>query len=151
MVATSSRSLDDLLLAEVREYGVLFSTGVPVEFKYIRNTEKSPYLGSRFQQDIEPAGAYLLHNPDPGDPARGWVQGVAKFRSPLVLALAGDDDGKIYGPNSWKARLHRHFKKRHAALSKAIMAAGFDAVVTVGYYRGRPQDTREIVDLSVVR
>jgi hypothetical protein len=147
------RSLDDLLLAEVREYGVWFSTGVPVEFGYVRNTEKSPFFGSRFQQDIEPAGTYLLHNPDPGDLPRGWIRGIARFHSPLVMVFLASEDPTepIYGENSWKARLHRHYRKSRAALSRAIKADGFDAVVTVEMHNGKPLDTREIVDLSSVK
>lgn len=48
------RSVADLGLARVTESGVVFMTGRPVTFRYVRNTQKSPNLGARFGQDIEP-------------------------------------------------------------------------------------------------
>lgn len=137
----------------VREYGVLFETGTPVTFKYVRNTEKSPYLGGKYQQDIEPAGIYLLHNPEPGDLAPGWVAGEATIENPLVLPLNSapgrgiyDDNSWIYDDNSWKAWLHRRYKKRARGLTRALLADGHDGVVTVTLDKdGTPVDTREIV------
>lgn len=140
----------DSELAEVTEYGVRFMTGTPVTFRYVRNTEASPNFGNRFQQDIEPAGRFMLHNPSPGDLARGWEAGEISFNSPLVLPLSGDM-GLIYGPSSWKAALHRHYGKTGKALSRAIVKDGYDAVVTVASYGGKPVDTREIVDLTMFK
>lgn len=74
--------------------GRRFETGVPVEFRYVRNNEKASDFGSRFQQDIEPAGRYLTHNEEPGPEdyleemkRRGWEYGLARFEHPLVIAF----------------------------------------------------------------
>jgi hypothetical protein len=134
----------ELVLCEVEEEGVEFVTGQPVAFRYVRNTEKSGHYGSRFGQDIEPAGRYLLHREE-GKPPKGWESGEIHFESPLVLKLTTDED--IYGPNGWKARLSRAFGgKKGKSLSKAILKAGFDGIVTCGN-----DDTREIVDLTVIK
>lgn len=142
----------ELALCEVDEQGVHFETGVPVRFRYIRGTTRSPDLGGRFGQDIEPGGRYMVHNEDPGDLAPGWETGIAEFRAPLVLALTLDED--IYGPNGWKARLSRAAGgKKGKRLSCFLRSQGYDGIVTCGEYThaGRTtRDTREIVDLSVV-
>ena len=133
-------------LATTDEYGVHFETGVPVTFPFIRNTEKSPHVGSTFGQDIEPHGRYLLHDYDPKrKPPRGWHTGTITFRSPLVIALSGDPD-KIYGPAGWKARLSDATGKRGAALSRHL-AKTYDGIVTVD----ETGSTSEIIDLSRFR
>lgn len=136
----------DLELATSDEEGVHFETGVPVTFRFVRNTEKSPRFGATFGQDIEPAGRYLLHNEDPGDLPRGWQSGTVTLRSPLVIPLTGDPD-KIYGPLGWKARLRDAIGKTGRALSSDLIRRGYDGIVTVdsgGY-------TREIVILAKAR
>jgi hypothetical protein len=140
--ARSRRTLD-LDLAVSTEEGKRFETGVPVTFRFVRNTEKSPYVGATFGQDIEPAGRYLLHNEDPGALARGWETGIVSLRSPLVIPLSGDPDA-IYGPLGWKARLAEATGKKGRALSADLIRRGYDGIVTVddsGY-------TREIVLLK---
>ncbi len=131
---------EDLMLTKVNDYGTVFETGRPVTFDYLHNTEKSGYHGATYGQDIEPAGVYMLHAPDDHVPPRPWERGTATFRSPLVLATARDM-GAIYGPTGWKARLQRRYGKKGAALSRALMADGYDAVVTTDGSGG----TREIV------
>lgn len=138
------RRIDDLSPAEATEYGVYFATAEPVTFHYVRNTERAPNFGSRFQQNIEPAGRYLLHG-EKRKPPRGWEQGDVTFRRPLVILFS--EGGAVYGPGSWKARLHRHYDRRGRALSRAIRRDGYDGVVTVD----GPTSTREIVDLTGIR
>lgn len=138
----------DLAFASVIEQGVLFETGTPVTFRFLRNTEKSGYFGSTYQQDIEPAGRYMIHNADPGQVARGWETGVVSFENPLVILLTTGDE--IYGPLGWKARLRDVFGETGVDLSHRLLAEGWDGIVTVGEFthRGRTtRDTREIVDL----
>ena len=132
-----------LALCRVREHGIVFATGKPVRFKFARGTEKSPNFGPTFGQDIEPAGKYLTHNPDPKYLPRHWVTGEVSFRNPLVLQLS--TDGDTYGPNGWKARLQREFRAKRKALSCKLRRAGYDGIVTC-----EAGETREIVDLSVV-
>jgi hypothetical protein len=129
-------------LTNVEEYGVFFKTGVPVCFVYVKNTETAPYFGSRFQQHIEPAGRYIIHNPDPGDLPRGWVRGHICFQKPLVLAFNENDD-PTYDAFSWKVALVREFRVAGRKLSLALLKQGYDGVVTtLGDY-----ETREIVAL----
>lgn len=141
--------IEELMPVVLEEYGVVFASRLPVTFTFTRSTEKSPYVGSTYQQDIEPAGRYMLHNPYPGELPRGWVRGVVTFHSPLVLAFHPTDIA--YDELSWKARLLRLYGAGGVALSRTLRRAGFDGIVTVGLRRGEPVDTREIVDLTGVR
>lgn len=97
---------DDLGHASATEHGIEFTTGKPVRFPYIHNTERAPRMGARFGQDLEPHGRYLQYHshPDPKGLPPNMQSGEIEFQNPLVLAHAPDD---IYGPNGWKARLSR--------------------------------------------
>lgn len=143
------------LRVSVVEYGVRFETGVPVTVRYLRNTRPSPKPGptDQYQQRIEPAGRYMIHNPDPGRISPGWESGMVRFESPLVIPLNSAPDEPVYGPSSWKAELSRAYKgKTGKALSRAIVRSGYDAIVTVTLDKHcRPIDTREIVDLTMFR
>lgn len=133
----------DIELATSDEYGVHFETGIPVTFRFLRNTEKSPNFGAKYGQDIEPAGRYMLHNPDPGRLSRGWEAGEITFHKPLVIPLTGDRNA-IYGPEGWKASLHGATGKKGVELTRHLRELGYDGIVTVdsdGY-------TREIVDMT---
>jgi murein DD-endopeptidase MepM/ murein hydrolase activator NlpD len=121
---------------DIVDQGVRFETGVPVTFKYAHNTEPTPNMGSRFQQDIEPAGFYVIHQPNPhGTP--GWQYGTCTLNNPLVLPF-----GTGFNETSWKAELHRRYKKKGRALSRALRKEGFDGVVTTN------GETKEIVVLD---
>lgn len=110
-------------------------------------------MGSRFGQDIEPAGRYMIHNEEPGDVARGWEAGEVSFERPLVIELT--TDGEVYGPNGWKARLQRTYGATGAELSRRMLDEGWDGIVTASRFtdiNGRVyRETREIVDLRPVR
>jgi hypothetical protein len=142
------------LHTSVTEYGVHFETGVPVTVRFVRGTTPSPRPGpdDPYQQRLEPAGRYMVHNPD-SEPSRrlppGWESGTVHFRNPLVVPLSRDPE-TIYGASSWKVELSRAFGgRRGPALSRALVRAGYDAVVTVTLDRRcRGIDTREIVDLT---
>jgi len=122
----------------------------------MRNTEPSWYMGSQFGQDIEPAGSYMLLDDydmwrEPADKhVPGWVFFQHVFRSPLVIATVADDnsDTPIYGPFGWKRRLSEAYGGLVGIkLTRAILADGFDGVVTVG---PGPNDVREMVDLTAL-
>jgi hypothetical protein len=137
----------DLGLADVTEAGHRFVTGLPVSFTFFHNTEKAPLRrgADQFQQGIEPAGYYMVLDDSSGERAlvSGWIRGQASFRSPLVLVWNTGSGG--YDEQSWKVRLSRAYGgKKGMALSRAILRAGYDAIVTV---QGR--STSEIVDLGV--
>jgi hypothetical protein len=132
----------------VCEYGVRFMTGLPVEFIFVRGTTPAGYYGASFQQDIEPAGRYMLHNPEPGDLPAGWITGTVAFASPLVLAFHDVPDEVRYDDGSWKWRLHRAFDgARGRVLSRRLRACGYDGIVTADSPRGQQWGTREIVAL----
>lgn len=141
-----------LPLAVVEEAGVKFETGVPVEFEYLRNTEPSPKQrgNTQFQQQIEPAGRYMLLRDSHGALAPGWQSGTIQFDRPLVLHFNTGDEGG-YDEHSWKAHLSRAYRgKKGRSLSRAILADGYDGIVTVGNLR-KDMFTKEIVDLTVIR
>jgi hypothetical protein len=130
--------------AAATEYGVRFETGRPVDVRFVRGTAPSPKLGPTYQQDIEPAGRYMVHNPTPGDLPRGWEAGSVHFKNPLVVPF--NTSGEIrYDDSSWKAQLHRALGGRGKALSCKVAARGHDGIVTVD---GDGRGTREIVDLT---
>lgn len=134
-----------LPFASTDEYGVHFETGVPVKFKYVRNTVPSPRPGllDRYQQRIEPRGKYMLHQPKPSDLPFGWESGTARFENPLVVWF-NIKRGAYYDAQSWKMLLHRHYRRQGIALTRALIRDGYDGVVTVMPDTG---DTREILEL----
>lgn len=107
-------------------------TGHPIEFHYIRNTEKAPNFGAKFGQDIEPHGQYIT----PVDSEKeaheavnrlpNYEHGKVKFNNPLVLKQ--DDDLPTVG---WKQRLSSAYNnKKGKALSRAIAKSGHDGIIT---------------------
>jgi hypothetical protein len=137
---------EDLGHASATENGIEFTTGKPVRFPYIHNTERSPRMGPRFGQDLEPHGRYIQYhsNPDPAGLPKNMVSGEIEFKNPLVIAHAPDD---IYGPQGWKARLSRaHGGLTGKRLSQALARAGHDGIVTVD---PRHRVSSEIVDLTM--
>lgn len=134
-----------LPFAVVDEHGVYFETGVPVKFRYVRNTERAPRPGfvDTFQQKLEPFGRFMLHVPNPEKRPRGWETGTVRFESPLVLFF-NTHPGAYYDSGSWKAQLNQHYRKRGMALTRALLEQGYDGIVTV---MPDADETREIVDL----
>jgi hypothetical protein len=135
----------NLPTAEVTEYGIAFKTGHPVTFHFVRNTESSKKFKipvERFQQNIEPAGRYMIHNPDPGDLPETWEEGDVTFQHPLVLQFNGGTEFG-YNEHSWKAVLYKHYGKTGKSLTQALIKDGYDGIVTV-----HDNSTREIVQLK---
>lgn len=134
-----------LRTAIATEGGVRFETGVPVRFVFIRNTERAPRrirgTGDPYQQSIEPAGVYILHDTARGSLPSRWVRGTAMFRRPVVIPWS--EGGERYDERSWKANLARAFRARGKTLSRKILGEGFDGIVTV-----RDGFTSEIVALD---
>jgi 8-oxo-dGTP pyrophosphatase MutT (NUDIX family) len=130
------------------EYGVHFETGHPVSVKFLRNRQPAPNMGEMYQQHIEPAGRYMIHNPDPGRLAPGWEAGEVHFQNPLVLKFNHGSVlpkyGVAYDDTSWKARLQRGLGATGKTLSRKLARLGHDGVVTVDGDGG----TREVVDLT---
>jgi len=132
----------DLPLATAKEHGVHFETGKPVEFHYVRNTEKAPNMGERFGQHIEPHGRYLNHQ-EPGATyplPKGWERGKHRFENPLVVEW-GTTTGE---PHGWKSRISKAFGgKTRKSLTSALLRHGHDGIVTVN-----GAHTSEIVSLK---
>lgn len=122
-------------------------TGVRVTLPYTHSKfSATDYFGvpdseSPFDRGFEPSGRYLTVadglgklNPDE------FEAGEITFSNPLVL-----DVGEYGEPSSWKRLLSKAYEgKTGKALSKAIIADGYDAVVTVSN-RGEPS---EVLDLT---
>jgi len=137
---------DELGLTKAKDGDIEFETGRPVTFQYLHNTEKSPRMGARFGQDLEPHGRYIQHHthPDPAGLPKNLVSGEISFQKPLVLA---NDPEDLYGQNGWKARLSRHYGGlKGKRLTQALVRDGYDGIVTVDPRHG---NSSEMVDLTM--
>ncbi len=145
----ASKALEQRLAAPTGES--IPTTGKPYDFHSVRNTEKSPNAGSRFGQDVEPAGKYMVESSP--ESAKGldpkFEHGPARLESPLVLPFGGG-----YGEESnWKNVLSKQFDgKKGKELSQAVRDAGYDGIITTEPSTGpnRPAHTSEIVDLRSI-
>ena len=147
---------DDAHHSEVHEKGTKFQTGTGVTIPVTHRKQKTADFGSRFGQDIEPAGRYVNHGhlgkEGPSVEAGGYKvttsHDTVTFKNPLVLrhgSTTGDKDG-------WKRRLSDQYGgKTGKALTEAIVKDGHDGIVTVDTYthNGKTyKNTSEIVDLT---
>lgn len=109
---------------------------VPVTMMVAHNTEKSPFLGATYGQDIEPAGRYVIQVPKP---VPGWENATVTFDAPLHIDFGGQ-----YGdPSNWKQVLSDEYDcKTGVDLSRALVDDGYDAIITSDSY-----GTSEIIDL----
>jgi hypothetical protein len=133
--------------AIVEEHSYHFATGRPIKLHWIHNTEKAPYLGTTYQQDIEPSGFYCIHNPDPGELGKKWIKGVTELKNPLVLHF-NLEEPNLYNETSWKAQLWAHYQEQGKALNHDLKRDGYDAVVSLYSELGHPWGTAEIVLLE---
>jgi len=121
--------------------------------KFIRNQSnaaKTANFGSRYQQDIEPAGSYFITDElGTGNLPSGWVRGTKHFNNPLVIEWNTNPNGG-YDATSWKAQLQKMFKAKGKKLSQRLLQEGYDAIITVQWQGGR-WETSECVDLTVIR
>jgi DNA polymerase III sliding clamp (beta) subunit (PCNA family) len=127
---------------------IIPETGKPFEFQYVRNRNRAPDMGSRFGQDIEPAGKYMTVGAPESVAGRNDMEtGTARFENPLVVPF-----GAGYGePSNWKSVLRDRYGKTGKALSQAIRDDGYDGIVTVDKLsRTGEQYTSEIVDLGML-
>ena len=100
----------------------------------IKNTEAAPNLGSRFGQDVEPSGTYVLEKSSNYVPP-GWLEGTAYLENPLYIEV--DSDTLI----SYKKDLSDKYKAKGKILTDKLMQIGYDALIT---HRSNG-DTGEIV------
>ena len=122
------------------------TTGTPVTLHYSKNTVSSKAFGvpegMDFGQKLEPSGDYLNvdHNPITAPDSR-WRTGKITFKNPLVL------EHKNTTSTGWKKYLSDQFKgKTGKALSKAVMVAGHDGIITHDKY-----GLSETVNLSGIK
>jgi hypothetical protein len=120
----------------------------PVTMNYLRRKGTSTAhgnFGSTFGQDVEPSGRYLTQGTmQPHLDSKEWDHGVVTFQNPLRLPFGADD---YTSPDNWKRKLSSEYGgKTGKALSQAIRADGYDAIVTWDRY-----GTSEIVDLTGIK
>jgi hypothetical protein len=102
-------------------------TGHKVKLNVARNMERSPKVGTRFAQDIEPTGEYMIHDELEGKfKLPNWKYGVITFNNPLILPWV------TTGHGGWKTALSIMFdNKTGKELEDAVKAKGYDAIITV--------------------
>ena len=121
-------------------------TGVPFTFWFLNVLEKAPHFGERFGQNIEPAGRYMVVvdqetavRAAQDSPGR-YQHGEWTFRNPIVIPWGAGYES----PDSWKRVLSDQYGgKTGKALSRAIVADGYDGIVTID-----GSEVSECVDLS---
>lgn len=116
----------------------------PMEVSFIRNPVSSTTFthSQDFGQKIEPSGRYLSESS--GVTPQGWESGTVQFNKPLHLAWG--ESGLYTEADNWKQRLSGYYGKKGKALSKALRADGYDAIVT-----HEKRGVSEIVDLTSLR
>lgn len=114
-----------------------FKTGKAVKFRFMRNMESSQHFGGGFDQEYEPYGTFLLSDSSGAwkHPVGKWIYGWAQFRKPLVI-----EHVTTRGAGGWKQRLAMHFNAGGKALTKALLKAGYDAVVTINKSYGEASE-----------
>lgn len=111
-------------------------------FYYLRNKEKAPYLGSRFNQDIEPKGKYISIMSKneienfikylPTKLRKNYETGIVEFYNPFFIEH-----------DNWKIKLSKIYKnKKGRSLSLAIIQSGYDGIITL--------DKNEIVETVIL-
>ena len=114
-----------------------------MKIAYMKNKGKTDYFGSRYGQDIEPAGEYMiLDDMYKERPNRymlpNYEYGFITFKHPLILDFIDTAD------KGWKRTLSDMYGgKVKKNLSKAIMKDEYDAIVTISNY-----GVEEIVNLN---
>jgi hypothetical protein len=87
-----------------------------------KNTEPAPYLGSRFGQDVEPKGTYVLQGKIDSE---GYVNGKANLINPLFVDVT--DNTLI----DYKRELASKYKAKGQKLTNKLMELGYDSIITV--------------------
>lgn len=117
----------------------------PVDFPFVRNPQSlagNQAANLDFGQDVEPAGRYMTHRGEGGDPPDGWQSGVVRFEQPLHISWG--DSGLYTTDDNWKRRLSAHYGGATGKkLSRALRNDGYDAVITHDKY-----GTSEVVDIT---
>jgi hypothetical protein len=120
---------------------VVFRTGEPITFEYMRNMESSPknIPNDPYQQQIEPHGIYVTQGKTD---LPGYEFGTMTLNNPLVVPI-NSVEGNVYDENSWKMNLYKQYKKKGKALTKHLVNLGYDGIITYDKY-----GTSEIVSFK---
>jgi hypothetical protein len=89
----------------------------------IHNNQKSPYLGERYGQDVEPSGYYCIQEESNFVP-NGWEQKSIILNNPLII-----DNSKDL--TEWKRTLYKRHNAKNKALSSKLQSDGFDGIITL--------------------
>ena len=133
----------------IEEDGVYFETGVPVTFDFVHNTESAtgmfgiPDENSKFGRGFEPSGKFVTRVKDKNKALNldTLESGTITFQNPLVI---------LNDNLEWKKKLSSNYGGlKGKELSKAIIADGFDGIVTVDESsNGTTKYVSEIVDFT---
>lgn len=107
---------------------VITETPGPFTFEYFRHLKKSPNMGSRFGQDIEPAGKYMNIKSSGADELirqfpNKYETGNLTFNNPMLLIQDSPLEYK-------KILSEKYGGLTGKKLSKAIIKDGYDGIIT---------------------
>ena len=119
-----------------------------VEIAYMRNLDtNTAYYGSRFGQNLEPSGEYMIMDTLYNDHLNkkylipNYEYGFISFKKPLILDFINTAD------TGWKKTLSDRYKgKTGKRLSTAITKDGYDGIITMD-----GNDVSEIVNLNGIK
>lgn len=104
------------------------------QLNFIKNLEKAPYLGSRFGQDVEPKGTYVIKK-ETDFLGKNWVEGNVTLQNPLFINV--DENNLV----QWKYDLAKQYNAKGQKLTNILLSKGYDGIIT-RYGNG---DTGEII------
>lgn len=105
-----------------------------ITFEYLKNTEKSPNMGSMYAQGVEPHGMYIIKKINDFIPS-GWLSGEVTINNPLIISV--DENNLV----KWKNQLSNKYNLKGKKLTNKLLSLGYDAIITE-YPNG---DTGEII------
>ena len=107
-----------------------------VKLKIIKNFESAPDMGTMFGQDVEADGTYLTQS-DSDINMENWKNGFVFIKNPLIFDIENN-------ATEYKYELAKKYKAKKKALTKKLIKAGYDSIITYEDYRGS-NHTSEII------
>jgi hypothetical protein len=144
-------TVEGVTTTTITQDGKEFETGKPVTFAYLHNTSSAtkafgkPKKGDTFKRHMEPSGKYMTMSSsleratEQAADRKEITAGEVTFNNPLVIE-GGEDF-------NWKKELFKKYGTSGKKLSQALIADGYDGVVTVDG-AGRTPFVSEILDLT---
>lgn len=147
ITAKFSKKATELKFTKADMSGAKFETGKPVTFTYMHNKDSAtsifgkPKKDSSFNRYYDPSGKYVTFTTRKEVPDYGNFEiGSLTFNNPLVI----ENDNL-----EWKKDLsNKYGGLRGKALSQAVIADGYDGIVTVDKSSSGEPYTSEILDLT---